>query len=345
MKRKVDSKDVARRAGVSQSTVSKVLNGRELERIPAETRQRVLAAVRELNYSRNAVARALATGRTHCIGIVLNHPDSFRAKDGYHTHVLAGVVDSVVRRSYNLVFHTAKYPDPHTLLEDVRSGATDGVLLIGDLPYPEVARALVASSHPAVLVSQHLGATPCFAVDCDNEDGGYLAARHLIESGHRSIAYLLSVGQTWAAERLRGVERAVLECADGGVRLEVVPYANTLMREVETWALQWLLANPARPDALICDREDPAPYLVEQLPLYGIRVPDDVSIVNFNSTERCSNARIPLTSVWQPLADIGECATDLLIDIIEQAPADPGIRRYPVRLDVRASTSPKGLRA
>jgi DNA-binding LacI/PurR family transcriptional regulator len=304
-----------------------------------------MAAVRELNYSRNAVARALATGRTHCIGIVLNHPDSFRAKDGYHTHVLAGVVDSVVRRSYNLVFHTAKYPDPQTLLEDVRSGATDGVLLIGDLPYPEVARTLAVSSHPSVLVSQHLGETPCFAVDCDNEDGGYIAARHLLETGHRHIAFLLSVAQTWAAERLRGVERAIGERGAAAVRLEVVPYTDTLMRDAEAMALQWLLRARERPDAIICDREDPAPYLVEHLSEYGIRVPDDLSIVNFNSTERCSSARVPLTSVWQPLADIGECATDLLIDIIERKKQiEPGVRRFPVRLDIRASTAPKSVR-
>jgi len=254
---------------------------------------------------------------------------------------LAGVVDSVVRRSYNLVFHTAKYPDPQTLLEDVRSGATDGVLMIGDLPYAEVARSLAASSHPTVLVSQHLGDTPCFAVDCDNECGGYTAARHLIETGHRHIAFLLSVAQTWAEERLRGAERAVAEMGQGGVRLEVVPYTDTIMRDAEVTALHWLLGTPERPDAIICDREDPAPFLVEKLPQYGIRVPDDLSIVNFNSTERCSSARVPLTSVWQPLADIGESATDLLIDIIEKKSVVSGVRRFPVRLDIRDSTAPK----
>jgi LacI family transcriptional regulator len=83
---------------------------------------------------------------------------------------------------------------------------------------------------------------------------------------------------------------------------------------------------------------------VEHLPQYGIRVPEDLSIVNFNSTERCSSARVPLTSVWQPLADIGECATDLLIDIIEKERVETGVRRFPVRLDIRASTAPKNNR-
>lgn len=330
-KRGVSSHDVARAAGVSQSTVSLVLNGRLDARISEATRQRVLDAASELNYSRNAAARALVTGRTNRIGILLNHPNSFRSRSHYHSEILAGVLDGALRWNYNLLFHTSVYPDWRALYSDILSGSADGVLLIGDYPDAELAPALIESQFPTVFVSHYPEHQPHYAVDCDNECGGYLAAQHLLALGHRHLVFLYDAVTGWQQERQAGVQRAVAEVGDNRVQLDVVYF------ESEEGARNYLLNATSRPTGAILAGEGPGPYLVEELPKHGLRVPDDLALINFNSTLVCEKAAVPLTSVWQPLSDIGEAAVDMLVALLEGREIPSGVRRFPVRLDIRQS--------
>src|SRR5437868_2439911 len=122
--------DVAQEAGVSRTTASFVLNGRD-SGIPAETRQRVLRAARQLRYRQNSAAYALATGRTRRVGIVLNDPGSFGSEDEYFSAVVNGMLRAAVRHDYNIVLHAARFPDRSALCSDITSGVTDGAVLVG----------------------------------------------------------------------------------------------------------------------------------------------------------------------------------------------------------------------
>src|SRR6266487_1783011 len=122
--------DVARAAGVSQTTASFVLNNLDVS-IPADTRERVLLAARDMGYRPHAGARALATGRTHRLGLVLNESESFRAADSYFVEIIGGIIHGAVQHERDLLLHSANYPDMSALHQDIVGGSTDGVLVVG----------------------------------------------------------------------------------------------------------------------------------------------------------------------------------------------------------------------
>jgi LacI family transcriptional regulator len=349
-KRNVTSHDVAHRAGVSQSTVSLVLNGHH-ERISEATRQRVLEAARELNFSLNVTARALVTGRTQRIGLVPISPHAFHEWTGYYTEILAGVMQGMESTQYNLLTHSASYPDWWALYNDIISGASDGVLLVGRSAADPLTRRLQESRFPAVCISSHPREGVCYAVDCDNVAGGRLAVEHLLKLGHRRIAILQFAGEdTWQQERAEGARTAIHAAKLPDETLVLMTPRDIARESVSQKPSEWieplvqfLRRSSPRITALILEDEMRARRFVEELPLYGMRVPDDLAIVSFDSTEVSERTNPPLTAVYQPLRQIGRTAVKMLIALTEGKEVLPGIRRFPVRLDVRHSCGARSL--
>ena len=332
---------MAQQAGVSPTTASFVLNGRD-DSIPEVTRRRVHEAAVRLNYRPHSAARSLATGRTRRIGIVLNQPESFSTHDTYFSEILGGIVERSTENDRNVLLLSAHYPDWRSLYADITGGAADGVLQISRFIHDELTPALLSAGFPLVCVSFRLDDERCYSVDCDNASGGYLAARHLLELGHRRLAVLYP-GETlsWGSERLAGVRKALCEAGLAG--------AGPLLREWEErtlpdpeWArdtARWVRDVEPRPTALICCDEIRARMVVESLPGVGLRVPDDVSVVSFNSTEISQRCHPPMTSVRQPLSEIGKAAVDLLLARIRGTDVAERVVRFPMTLDIRASCS------
>lgn len=336
-RRPVNSHDVARKAGVSQSTVSLVLNGRA-NRISEETRQRVLEAARQLNYSRNHTARALVTGRTQRIGIVANSPYSFWMRDNYYGEVLTGVTSGALDANQNLLLHTSQFPDWQGLYHDILSGATDGVLMVGYYPFPELPLRLIESGFPTVCVSFEPEHERAYSVDCDNVAGGKLGIEHLLSLGHRHIVFAYAGdGISWVQQRKEGVIAGMLEA---GQKAEQILWFNLVAYEHQPiiWARRLLAemkACASPPTAVYFADEGSARHFVETIAMFGVRVPEDIAVIGFNSTEMSARSRPPLTSVRQPLSDIGEAAVKMLMDRIEGRPIYPRRLRFPVTMDVR----------
>lgn len=332
--------DVAAAAGVSQTTASFVLNNRDAG-ISPETQERVLRTAKEMGYRPHATARALATGRTRRIGIVLNEPASFSSHDTYFSEVLAGIFQGALRRNYDLLLHSARHSDWRSLCASVLSGAADGTLLIGRYGRDELTAALLASGAPVVCVSYHSAEPNCHAADCDNEEGAREAVRYLLNQGHRRIAWFSPDSSfSWGRERLAGARRALEEAGMSPESLLLYDWPED-SGGPDDWmagALEFLRRH--RPTALVSCEEARARRMVEVLPECGVRVPEDLSVISFNSTALSERSRPPLTSVWQPLQEIGAAATDMLIDLIENGATAERIRRFPMRLDVRASCRP-----
>lgn len=339
--RRPSSHDVARRAGVSQSTVSLVLNGRTEARISQETRNRVFAAAEELHYTRNATAHALVTGKTHRIGIVLNDPSSFLHRESYHADLMTGLIKGALLTKYNILLHSANYRDWKDLYNDIMGGAEDGVLLIGRLPGDEITTALLDSQFPTVCVSYRPNHKSFHAVDCDNEQGGYLAVRHLLECGCKHIVMVYPEDDSsWARERKIGSERAISE---SGMNKDTLTIFQDKLVFSSDGAFQSHLLNmiskvEIQPDGLFFSDEFQAQMLLERFKSLGIRAPDDIAVVSFNSTTVSERSRPPMTSIYQPLADIGERAFITLVDILEGRSPSDGLQKFPVRLDMREST-------
>src|SRR5579862_4297829 len=209
--RRINSHDVARKAGVSQSAVSLVLSGRKNTRISDETRLRILDAAQQLNYSPNSVARALVTGKTHRISIVPNHPNSFGDRGTYYTTVLAGVMAGALECDYNVLLHSAHHPDWQSLRNEILNGAADGVLLVGRNADDELTASLLEARFPTMCVSFHPDYPNFYSVDCDNIEGGRIAAQHLISLGHRHIAFVYSNENSWSRDRRTGAMLAMDE--------------------------------------------------------------------------------------------------------------------------------------
>jgi LacI family transcriptional regulator len=350
-KRNVTSHDVAHRAGVSQSTVSLVLNGHN-GRISEATRQRVLDAARELNFSLNVTARALVTGRTQRIGLVPISPHVFHEWTGYYIEILAGVMQGMESTDYNLLTHSAAYPDWCALHNDIISGASDGVLLVGRTAADPLTRLLQEHRFPTVCISSHPEEGSYYAVDCDNVGGGGMAAEHLLKLGHRHIAIVQFSGrETWQRERAEGAQKAIREMGLAGSSLQrITPQDLSIavsLYESEDWIgrlVQYVRESSPRITALILEDEGRARRFAEALPRFDMRIPQDIALISFDSTEISARTNPPLTSVYQPLREIGKAATEMLIALIEGKEVPPGIRRFPVRLDVRHSCGAQPFR-
>lgn len=338
--------DVAKAADVSRTTVSVVLNGR-VAGIPIDTRERVFNAARQLSYWPHAAAQALRSGRANRIGIVLSHLENYVAGDAYFNEIMAGVTSAALRHKQDLLLHFVHYSDWSAQCAHILGGGSDGVLLVASFACDQLTPELLNSGFPIVCLSYHLTDPRCVSVDCSNEEGGYIAARHLIELGHEHLSLIYPGSETsWGAERLKGVLHAIADAGGSPERLKEFTWSHTDAPSPD-WlsrAMAFLKESSPRPTAVICCDEKHARMLAEALPGAAVRVPEDISIISFDSTETSMRTHPALTSIWQPLREIGSVGVDVLVDLIEERYAGDKQRILPVRLDVRESTTAPATR-
>jgi LacI family transcriptional regulator len=304
--------DVARLAGTSTAVVSYVLNDGPRPVAPS-TRQRVLDAVEELGYRPNQIARALSNRRSNTIGLIV--PDICNP---YFAELARAIEDEAVARGYLLLLgnsagsavREAEYA--RTFLER----QVDGVLLISVQEDPDL-----ASFHDqgirVVVLHDVSDAQAASTIAIDDEAGTYTATAHLIEHGHRDLAFVNGTTEfAVAVQRQRGFDRAVR--ASRGVRGRTVTADFTRAAAYEA-ALK-LLAGPSRPTAVVAASDEQAFGVMAAAHRLGLAIPEDLAVVGFDGTAQGEYSNPPLTSVCQPVADIRRLALDLVTGI-DEAPA------------------------
>ncbi|WP_405097652.1 LacI family DNA-binding transcriptional regulator [Micromonospora sp. NBC_01412] len=307
----VSIKEVARHASVSLGTVSNVLNRPDM--VSPTTRQRVLDAIAALGYVRNDSARQLRAGRSRTVAIVV-----LDVANPFFTDVARGA-ERVVEASGGMLVVCNSGEDPareRRQLELLEEQRVRGVLITpvtsGDMP--DLDR-LAARGIPVVLVDRGAGRPARCSVAVDDVLGGRLAAEHLIERGHRRIAYIggpLAIRQM--ADRHDGAAAAIAE-SDGGVRLRVSATASPTVEQGRHAAAALADLAPAhRPTALLCGNDLLALGALQELTARGLRVPDDVAIVGYDDIDFAAAAAVPLSSVRQPREQLGRTAAQLLLD-------------------------------
>ena len=327
-------KDVAARAGVSLGTVSNVLNRPQV--VTESTRTRVLAAIADLGFVRNDSARQLRAGRSRTLAYVV-----LDVANPFFTDVERGVTD--VADEHDLaVFLCNSAQDPHRqsrLLDLLEQQRVEGVLITPvDAADPGLER-LAGRGTPVVVVD---GTWPghC-SVSVDDVLGGDLAVTHLLDSGHRRIAFVggpISLRQV--TDRLEGARQAMTR---GGVDPQslVVLETETLDVAQGRHAGSRLAGLPARrrPTAAFCANDLLALGLLQEATRLGIRVPDDLAIVGYDDIEFADAAAVPLSSVAQPRLLLGRTATELLLEEARSGASHEHRQvTYPPELVVRAST-------
>ncbi len=335
MRKRFTIEDVARLAGVGKVTVSYVLNGRAKQaRISQETCDRVMAAAKELEYRPSAVARSLVSKRADAISLVFQFGEYFSAGSSFINEVMRGVCEACVAADLNLVLHTRSFSSPVEEAYALMDGRADGALILRDYGDPMVEE-LIARGYPMVLFFTRSTEESVAFVDADNFAGGRMATEHLINLGHKRIGMLRgSPGSVASNHRISGYQSAL---ADQGLThhlrdLYEADSPNDVDRDFVDWVRESNLTG------LVCWSDDVAFRCMHALASAGFSLPDDLSIVGFDSSEACDRCTPPLTSVRQPIYEMGYAAARKLIAKIrsEDIATSPSI--YPLTLDVRGST-------
>ncbi len=308
--RPLSIKDIARLAQVSHSTVSRALQNSSL--VNPETAGKIQRIARESGYRASAVARGLVTKRTLTIGLVVT-----TVADPFAAEVVSGIEQAANDLGYS-VFLADSNADPEREKNIVRSFAerrVDGILVtssrVGALYLPLLSEMMV----PIVLVNnQHPGAF-VHSVMIENVEGALAAANHLIELGHRRIAYLGDqFGYQSDTERFAGYRQALDHA--GIAFLPQLVVHGTGKPEQAMQAMESLLALPSPPTAVCCYNDMSALGAMRTIRLHGLRIPEDISLVGFDDLFLASYTQPPLTTVRQPMRQMGILAMESLFKLM-----------------------------
>ncbi len=331
--RSVSVKDVASAAGVSVGTVSNVLN--RPEKVSPATLEHVQRVIGELGFIRNDAARQLRAGTNRAIGMVV-----LDVRNPFFTDVARGVELRLGEHRRPLILGSSGQDAEResTYLDLFEEQRVSGLLItpVGKV-LPRLRR-LRERGTQVVVVDRRTGSREFSSVAVDDVRGGRLAAQHLVEAGRRRLAFIGGPqGLTQIKHRLRGAESVVADHA--GTSLRFVE-AGTMDADAGRQGAESLLALPTRerPDAIFAANDLVALGVLQALTLAGVRVPDDVAILGYDDIDFAASAAIPLSSIRQPRAEMGEVATDLLLAAIE----DPAVQVRDIVLEpelvVRRST-------
>jgi len=336
--------DVAARAGVSTATVSRVLRG--VSRGRPATRARIQAAARELDYRPSGVARSLKLRTTDTLGLLITD-----IQNPFYAQLVRSIDDVAREHDYALLLGNGAEDAEReaAYLELLASRRVDGLIIAATSLTARHRRWLRHSPVPLVLVNCALADVAVPAFLSDNRAGGALAARHLLEQGHRALAHVAGdPANPAAAERLAGVREALDAAGLDGARLPCaqsdghVAGGEAAMRE--------LLARAPRTTGVVCFNDLTAVGALRALRTAGRQVPGEVSVVGFDDIDLAAYVEPPLTTIRQPFGELGRRAVEALVGRLRDGsqPSRPAARggapaavvRLPVELVVRGSSGP-----
>jgi LacI family transcriptional regulator len=303
--------DVAREAGVSYATVSRVINHEDY--VKPETRERVTAALKRLGYVGNRQARTLRGGRTHTVGLLVRGLDT-----GYIGEIVRGIDRELVAHHYDLMLYTTHWrqQSESRYIETLTQGMVDGLLLV--LPRtPENYLDRLRERHFPYVLIDHQGIDSIGpAVGATNRQGGHDATHYLLELGHRHIGFITGDMQLGCAqERLQGYKDALQEY-DIALYAQWVVEGDFLQPSGYAGAVT-LLARSPRPTAIVASNDVMALGVMEAVRDHGLRIPEDISIIGFDDIPQAASVHPPLTTIRQPLEEMGRVAAQLLLEMIK----------------------------
>lgn len=332
-------REVAEAAGVSRMTVSNVVNGRH-HKVSEATIARVRQVIADLEYVPDAQARSLAANRSRMIGLVIHHPDEQRdLLENPHDAILTGAVERAVSAA-GYSFITASSADVVATARVVGSWRTDGLIVYGSVA-DEINELERTQARPLVFLDNYSRDERVHVVGVDDHQGGVAAGEHLIQLGHRRLAFagpLASPGGV-VTRRWEGLRSAVASAP----HVEIVQALQAdHERRSAARVVEQLLSAPERPSAVVAASDTLAAELVGELLDRGIDVPGQVSVVGFDDTAVSRWMRPQLTTVAQDIPAKASTAVDLLIRLIEGEVIEGAVcpERLPMTLVARQSTAP-----
>jgi DNA-binding LacI/PurR family transcriptional regulator len=321
--------DVARLAGVAQSTVSRAFDPNS--RISTKTRNRVMDAAAELGYQPNVIARSLISQRTDIVGIVMANLTASQFYPGVleqFTHRLQEMGKQV------LLLNAPPDSSADEMLPRVLGYQVDALIIVSLTPGNEIIEVSNRGGRPVILFNRFMTDTSANIVCCDNVQGGRLAAEFLINGGHSRIAYIAGPENTTTNRmREKGFRDQLRERGHSEIIREQAAYSYEAGRE----AARRLLTSDNPPEAIFCAADiislgamDTARYEL------GIQIPEDLSVIGFDDISAAKWPTYNLTTIRQPINEMITATLELLERGVEQAP-NSEIKLLPVELIVRGS--------
>ncbi|RKP44503.1 LacI family transcriptional regulator [Cohnella endophytica] len=327
-------RDVAKAAGVSVATVSKVLNG--YTTVNAKTRERVLEFVKELQFQPNSAARSLVGRRSMTIGIFLTtglaHP--------FFAQILTGMEQALKATGYDLIYLAQlSWNKDYSFVRHCQSRNVEGVVVFGfqheDMDFEE----LIESGIPTLFIDLDVKEGRAGYISSDNQEGIKRAVAYIVGLNHRRIAFLSGTKNSYVGGlRLEGYRE--------GLKLADIPYSESYVaygdftKEAGYERMKELLALPERPTAVICCSDMSAVGAMDAIRHAGLSVPGDISVIGFDDIELASHVNPPLTTVRQDTFTIGKRTIELVDELINDEGLPPPEAIVPTELVIRGSCGP-----
>jgi LacI family transcriptional regulator len=325
----VTSRDVARAAGVSQATVSRVLRGSE--HVSAHTRERVLAALEGVGYIPNAHARAMRTGRTGTIGIVME-----RITNPFYPELLESLAAVLANRGLRMILWLSEGPAELSAVTAIHEGTIDGVIFTTARRGSAALDEAIRMRAPSVLVNRTVDGLPCDQVASTNFDGSANVAHYFAEHGHDRVGVIcgldvVSTNNERYSGFLAGAKAAGITVSPSGTTGDFT-HAHGYR------AFERLMSQKVPPTAIFCVNDLLAFGALNGAKAAGLRVPEDVWVVGFDDIDMASWPSNSLTTVKQRLDDMANAAVELLLGRIDDPGRQPSILRFPSQLVIRGTT-------
>jgi LacI family transcriptional regulator len=311
MAAKVTISDIARLAGVSKATISRVLNGKP--DVDPETRERVLRLVDEFGFVPSIAASGLAGGRSRLLGVLI--PSLIWP---LMPEVMRGIGEVVENTAYELVLYTMSPTQDRSAVIDriLAAKLTSGLLAVFPGQSTDHLNWLQDQGFPIVMIDDQGAPTRAPWVGTDNREGAYAAVRHLLSLGHRRIAHIQAPSTFQVSkDRAAGYRDAL---AEAGLALEPSFLVEGDFRPSSgRVGAEKLLSLPNRPTAIFAANDEMAYGVLAAAETLGLRVPDDLAVVGFDDIASSAHIRPPLTTVRQPFYEMGQAATRMLLSQVE----------------------------
>lgn len=331
-KQKTTILDIAKKANVSPSTVSRVL--RDSAGVADDKREAVLNAVTELNYRPNVFAQSLASGQSMTIGVLTQNFGS-----PFYDGILLGILQELEYSNYFPLFADGRWQESleQRALQTLLDRRVDGLILIGGQLSEELLQPIAART-PLIVVARELQTMPDHCIYVDNVQAAYQVTRYLIEMGHRDIAHItatMSYQDTVldVLQRYQGYQQAMQEARLGPDPQLVVE--GNLQRQSGVLAVETLLARGRPFSAIFAANDQMASGARLALFRKGIRVPEDVSIIGFDDESGAAYMIPPLATVQQPALELGQAAAAAVLNLINGKPTET--HAFQAKLIIRES--------
>jgi len=325
-------KDIAEETGVSYATVSRALNNKY--GVKPGTREKILVVARARGYTPNGIARGLVRKQTHSIGLII--PD---ISNPFFPQVASGVEDCAKEKGYSVFLCNTNYESEQEAryLQLLIEKRVDGIILASGFQASDTINPLSMGSIPIVSLCTRFENIKNSFVVIDNERGGFIATKHLIEQGYATVGYIgtqgdgLSEGQRFKGY-LQALEKFNIPFDDRFV------FSGDLKRETGYKITKRFIAAQHSPRALFVENDLMALGAIQGIKESGLRVPDDIAVVGFDDIAFASFPEIGLTTVRQPKYEMGKLAANILLDSIIKSTKEPQKHILEPELIVRTSS-------